>query len=679
MHLNNSRKSIIALSALIAGFTLAPTSFAQQPGDVYMWEFNEGTGVSVQDNSKLFSASLGLPMQEGDLPQSSADSPTGQANDRSVVVGAGLVADDSASPVLNIQSGPITMEAWINLSGLNASNGIGAYGASYKLGINNGFLVWTFYGIEDVASTVPVDADNQWHHVAAAWEPGVGVTFYFDGVDSGFVATTNAGRELQNNRLNIGSETDGGSPLPGLLDRFRIHQAVLTAADLDSNAASPKAPLASTVVAYSFNESGTPYANSTTAVRPANAMAILRNEITAPKFSQDDPKGGANDYSLYFDGTDRVTFVDTQDIMQFDYEDFTFEGWLKFNSEEQIVTRPILLAYGIGGQNGYSFSFRNTKAPKPSTDTPSGMSGDYSVLANALVVDDSANPVFDLREGPITVEAWYKADDLSGFQDILSYGDSYKVGVNEGRFVFTFRAIEDVLSTVTAPVDGQWHHIAYAWEPGVGVTFYLDGAEVDFVATANTSRELQSSTLNIGSGHQGGSIFPGLLDRVRLHNAVLTATDLDSNAALVKAPLASTVAAYNFDEGQAPYASAASAARPAEGLYEGPTVAVTAYGILDAYSNAAIPDDGQWHHIAAAHQNGVELRFYVDGKLEDTLPYTDGVTFAMVNEFIIGSEAGGGNPYVGLLDRLKVTRGALIEGQLDYFAPVTAVLNWSLF
>jgi len=105
------------------------------------------------------------------------------------------------------------------------------------------------------------------------------------------------------------------------------------------------------------------------------------------------------------------------------------------------------------------------------------------------------------------------------------------------------------------------------------------------------------------------------------------------------------------------------------------TVFVTTLGILDAQSAAAIPDDGKWHHIAVVHENGVELRYYVDGVLGDTKAYTSGVIFTRTqNYFSLGSEPGGGLQYVGALDRLKVTAGALTADQLDS-KPATAAVK----
>ena len=102
-------------------------------------------------------------------------------------------------------------------------------------------------------------------------------------------------------------------------------------------------------------------------------------------------------------------------------------------------------------------------------------------------------------------------------------------------------------------------------------------------------------------------------------------------------------------------------------IFTNRTVFVTTLGILDQSSNAAIPDDGNWHHIAVVHENGTEFRFYVDGALADTQPYTGGVNFTRTDEvFYLGSEPTFGLQYTGMLDRLKVTKGVLTAEELDF-------------
>lgn len=95
---------------------------------------------------------------------------------------------------------------------------------------------------------------------------------------------------------------------------------------------------------------------------------------------------------------------------------------------------------------------------------------------------------------------------------------------------------------------------------------------------------------------------------------------------------------------------------------------VTTYGILDIPTAASIPNDGLWHHVAVVHQQGVNLRFYVDGLLGDTIAYTSGLNVRGNAFFWIGSEFSGGLPYAGLLDRLQLDNAIIEPDDLDYLA-----------
>lgn len=96
------------------------------------------------------------------------------------------------------------------------------------------------------------------------------------------------------------------------------------------------------------------------------------------------------------------------------------------------------------------------------------------------------------------------------------------------------------------------------------------------------------------------------------------------------------------------------------------TVFVTTLGIADVRSAAAIPDDENWHHIAVVHEHNLEIRFYVDGVLGDTVAYTSGVNFSRTQKlFSVGAEWNGALRFTGSVDRLKVFSGVLSPSQLD--------------
>ncbi|MCW5559310.1 MAG: LamG domain-containing protein [Verrucomicrobiae bacterium] len=235
------------------------------------FQFNEGTGATTASATNGLVGTLGVSANPDNLPLSITDAPSGAAGDRAIQLqGSGyLLANDSDSPILAIDAEPLTLEAWVRWddTDLDRYNGILAYGSSYKLGVDNTEIIFTLFGIVDLYSGLYLPQDAFWHHVAAAYEPGVGVTIYLDGVGT-YVEETRSMRAFGNNWLAIGAEGFGNS-IVAALDRVRVHKALLTAEELDSVATTPKPVLDSTLVAYDFSETEPPFQSAKTPARPA--------------------------------------------------------------------------------------------------------------------------------------------------------------------------------------------------------------------------------------------------------------------------------------------------------------------------------------------------------------------------------------------------------------------------
>lgn len=425
------------------------------------FKFDEGSGAVTKSLTNDLTGNLGVTSNPDATPISTTDTPSGAAADRAVQLanGAFLVVNDASSPLLATTT-PLTLEGWVKRDSTSTATyeGIMGYGGAYKLGLQASELIFTLFGVVDIPSGFVLTSD-EWHHVAAVWEPGVGVTFYYDGASS-FVEELRPSNPYLNNILNLGAERLG-TPITGIIDRLRIHGGVLTADQLDSVAATPKGPLANTLVAYSFNEAAMPYQSSATTPRPTISGADYLSQQLAPLWDTDSPSGGASDRSLNF--------------------------------------------------------------------TTGGM---------RVVVPDP-NTAIRLENGDFTIQAWVKFGAL----------------------------------------------------PARSVLFFNNGP--------------------------GGAVSFSILNR---------------------------------------------------------KVFVTTLGILDQPSEAAIPDDGGWHHIAVVHEFEKEFRFYVDGILGQTVAYTRGVLIDVrtATEFFIGSEPTGGLPYVGKLDRLIVSKGIVAPENLD-FRPIPGV------
>lgn len=294
-------RKAIHISSLVLGLACAT---AVQADPLLNFQFNEGSGNTTVDSVNGLVGVLGVVQDPTvDTVQFVDQSPSGQAGDRSILTsGTGfLIADDSASEVLDIPEGPITMESWVFIDPstfAKPAEGIIAYGGSYKLGLRSGFLVFTLYGKVDIDSTVSVPA-GEWVHVAAAWDPGVGVHFYVNGVETFIENTTTPARPKLHSYLSLASEGLGNN-MVATFDRMRVHHGLLTADQIDSTAATPKATLPTTLISYDFNQSAFPATNSLSPELPAALSHTILPTITGPAWTNDTPSGAEGDFALAF-------------------------------------------------------------------------------------------------------------------------------------------------------------------------------------------------------------------------------------------------------------------------------------------------------------------------------------------------------------------------------------------
>lgn len=317
--------------------------------------FNEGTGTNTTDTASGLTGIFGLQQDPAvDYVQLLPTSPAGGTGDKCITNSGGgfLVVNDSSGPVLNFTNGPITIESWIYLDpsvSTLGSKGITGYGNSYKMGLRDGFLTFSLIGIAEMTNSAagPVPS-GQWVHVAAAWEPGAGVHFYINGVEN-FVADTNTIiRPPSFNYLGILSEGLANNVVAAL-DRLRIHHSLLTTNDIDSNAGSTKAPLASTVVAYNFNEPSFPSDNAIAPPRPTMLSSDFLPTISRPYWTNDTPTGLPGDFALGFNQTDPLV----KERLIADYgtnvidlavnnTNYTLQTWVKLPARLKIMDRMVI-------------------------------------------------------------------------------------------------------------------------------------------------------------------------------------------------------------------------------------------------------------------------------------------------------------------------------------------------
>ncbi|MEO7298186.1 MAG: LamG-like jellyroll fold domain-containing protein, partial [Verrucomicrobiota bacterium] len=305
-----------------------------------------------------------------------------------------------------------------------------------------------------------------WTHLAAAWEPGVGVHFYVDGVETFEPNTNTIVKTADHNYLSLAADGFGNS-FSGSLDRVRIHNALLTNAlpgDLiDSVAATPATTYASTKVAYNFNETSFPANSAVSPARPTLASAPTLPLLSSPVWTSDTPTGLPGDFALSFLSETLpirqvvTVFGVTNTDLTANNTNYSLEAWIKMPTGRMIFEREVILR-------------TDGPAPRVSLSINSDRTLHTSLLGNT-----------------------------------------------------------DYTTTVHLPNDGKWHHVAIVMTNFSRVVFYLDGIVRQNVAR-NASVAFTSSTsterLLIGKESEA-RYFHGLIDRIRISNNAVTNSTLD--------------------------------------------------------------------------------------------------------------------------------------------------------
>lgn len=318
----------------LMGAVVSTWIYAAGAQTLFEFKFDEGSGPTVASTVNGLVGTLGAIVDPLNDPEIVPDSPSGSPGDTSVrLQNQGfLVAQDAPETLLNLVNDAFTIEAWVRMDEVRQYGGIVSYGSAYKMCMYNDRFRFTLLGIVDIDSPyfMPI---GEWHHLATVWQPGVGVTFFVDGIEYAFVEETRSIRAPLNNYLFIGSEAFGNN-FVGCIDRVRVHKEALTAADLDADPMSTRPLRESTVVAYDFNETSMPFHSSKTPDRPLKSINSFLEEVSKPVFTTDTPSGKAGDYALEFRQGNRVTVPDPMTVLALDPADpsFTIESWVKFDS-----------------------------------------------------------------------------------------------------------------------------------------------------------------------------------------------------------------------------------------------------------------------------------------------------------------------------------------------------------
>ena len=466
-------------SRFILSFGLAFLTPAATADVVGYFKFDTFPGDNANfadDTGKGLQGLLGYPFS---APVSVAG-PSAQANDRAVSFdGKGALAvDDSAAEVLNILAAPITLECWVRTSNFPARHlGLISYGVpggqpedrgpgGYKLGIApSGEILFTLYAIVDVASGIPYPFDDAWHHVAASY-----------------------------------SIPDGGVRF--FLDGQEVAFVPETTSD--------------------FSPPGTRHLNigaQFTGLRGfEGAIDRVRISKAALTLAELDSVVGAV----------KPTRADTAVFFNFDEANPPYQG-------QGLAPAGVAISMADWAVNHPPFT--TDGAPPKVSDTPSGAADDLALSFGGADMAAVADPngVLNLSDD-WTLEAWIKIGPAVDRGIIFYYGHpahgySMSVDFSAGnKLQVTTLGILDMPSDTAVVEVDVWQHVAVVHKKGQSMTYFINGVEKGTLAyTGGTNLATTTKTLFIGAEWDGGLPFAGLIDRIRISNSALTATQLDSD------------------------------------------------------------------------------------------------------------------------------------------------------
>lgn len=330
---------------------------------VAFFTFDNISGNSFTDvTGRGLVGTLGFSPEEG--APLIVPGPSGQEGDLAaeILVGEGLIVSDMFFDLLYIP--PMTFEVWVKSTGFSTAEGtasypILAYTGSYQLGVNSEMNIYYNHGGVNIDTGVPFPFDGEWHHLAVVVDDMVPIIeIYLDGeviasVNQAPVDTSSPTTAL----LMIGRSglTPNFLAFEGAVDRIRISMDPLSVDELDSDAATPKGAVASTIAYFDFDEGALPYMSEGRAddLEIVSLKAYTQGNAGAPQIVTDTPSGQDGDFALYFENQAFATVRDPNRFLDVGGagNDWTLEAWVKY--ENLTAGRMVMLYYGPGA---FSFS-----------------------------------------------------------------------------------------------------------------------------------------------------------------------------------------------------------------------------------------------------------------------------------------------------------------------------------
>jgi len=199
------------------------------------------------------------------------------------------------------------------------------------------------------------------------------------------------------------------------------------------------------------------------------------------------------------------------------------EGWWKFEEGSGTSTAD-------ASGNGYTGTL--TSGPTWTTGKVGTGAINFAGATNYVLVGTSgAGPFADIGTGNFTISAW--ATNISGpaYRWITSNWDGsggHHFGMNSnGKFGGYPAGGTEVSSDYTLTSDGSWHYLVVTRSAAGTITYYVDGASQGG-STGLTASLIRTGDTRIGARGDGGQVWSGVIDDVRVYNRALSLPEIQA-------------------------------------------------------------------------------------------------------------------------------------------------------